>query len=77
MKRVYERPAVYVEAVQLDKPIAMGCTASAGDMSSLLGLGWFSADRQCSIPISSEDDGTLPGYDTICYHSNVQTAFTS
>lgn len=72
MKRVYERPAVYVEAVQLDKPIAMGCDADFGDIKSLIALGYFGKDEyDCAIK------NTNPKYDTVCYHSNVQTAFTS
>lgn len=73
MKKTYSKPTIIVGAIQLDQPIAAGCTADFGDMRSLLDLGHF-ADNACSIPVG---DGTLPGYDTICYHSNIQTAFTS
>ena len=73
MKKTYSKPTIIVGAIQLDQPIAAGCTADFDDMHSLLDLGYF-ADNACSIPVG---DGTLPGYDTICYHSNVQTAFTS
>lgn len=73
MKKPYSKPTITVGAIQLDQPIAAGCTADFDDMRSLIELGYF-ADT-CSIPFS---DGTLlPGYDTICYHSNIQTAFTS
>ena len=72
MKKPYSKPTITVGAIQLDQPIAAGCTADFDDMRSLIKLGYF-ADT-CSIQVG---DGTLPGYDTICYHSNVQTAFTS
>lgn len=73
MKKPYSKPTITVGAIQLDQPIAAGCTADFDDMRALLDLGYF-ADSACSIQFG---DGTLPGYDTICYHSNVQTAFTS
>lgn len=73
MKKTYSKPTIIVGAIQLDQPIAAGCTADVDDMRSLKELGYF-ADT-CSIPVGA---GTLPpDYDTICYHSNVQTAFTS
>lgn len=75
MKKTYSKPTIIVGAIQLDQPIAAGCSADPDDMSSLLELGCFTAERSCTIQISG--DGNLPGYDTICYHSNVQTAFTS
>lgn len=75
MKKPYSKPTITVGAIQLDQPIAVGCTADFDDMRSLLELGYFTAERNCTIPISG--DGNLPGYDTICYHSNIQTAFTS
>ena len=76
MKKPYSKPTITVGAIQLDQPIAAGCTADFEDMHSLIELGYFTAERNCTIKIS--DDGSLPpGHDTICYHSNVQTAFTS
>ena len=75
MKKPYSKPTITVGAIQLDQPIAVGCTADFEDMQSLLELGYFTAERNCAIKISG--DGNLTGYDTICYHSNVQTAFTS
>ena len=72
MKKPYSKPTITVGAIQLDQPIAVGCTANFDDMNSLIELGYF-ADG-CDIVVG---DGTLPGYDTICYHSNVQPAFTS
>lgn len=72
MKKPYSKPTITVEPLKLDQPICAGCNADQNDMKSLIELGYFS--EGCDIPVS---DGTLPGYDTICYHSNVQTAFTS
>lgn len=72
MKKPYSKPTITVGAIQLDQPIAAGCTANFDDMRSLIELGYF-ADT-CSIQVG---DGKLPDYDTICYHSNIQTAFTS
>ena len=73
MKKPYSKPTITVEPLKLDQPICAGCEADRDDMNGLIELGYF-ADSTCSIQVS---DGTLPGYDTICYHSNVQKAFTS
>ena len=75
MKKPYSKPTITVGAIQLDQPIAVGCTADFEDMQSLLELGYFTAERNCSSLVVG--DGALPGFDTICYHSNVQVAFTS
>lgn len=74
MKKPYSKPTITVGAIQLDQPIAAGCQADPDDMRSLMELGYFTAEGNCSIPVG---EGTLPGFDTICYHSNIQTAFTS
>lgn len=74
MKKTYSKPTIIVEKLQIDQPVANNCTADLDDMNSLLTLGYFTAEKNCSIQIG---EGTLPGFDTICYHSNVQTAFTS
>lgn len=73
MKKAYSMPTITVEELQLDKPIALGCEADYADIQSLIGLGYFSDG--CPINVSS--NGLPPQYDTICYHSNVQTAFLS
>ena len=73
MKKTYSKPTIIVDAIQLDQPIAAGCVADFDDVRGLIELGYFAADA-CSIPVG---DGTLPDHDTICYHSNVQVAFTS
>ena len=77
MKKPYSKPTITVGAIQLDQPIAAGCTADFDDMRSLIELGYFTVEGACGIPIPG--DGPIPGqgWDTICYHSNVQTAFTS
>lgn len=75
MKKPYSKPTIVVEAFQLDQPIAVGCTADYEDMRALLEFGYFAAEGTCSRPVVG--DGALPGFDTICYHSNVQVAFTS
>lgn len=74
MKKPYSKPTIVVEAFQLDQPIAAGCTADYDDMRDLITMGYFTAEKTCETPVG---EGTLPGYDTICYHGNVQTAFTS
>ena len=75
MKKPYSKPTITVGAIQLDQPIAAGCTADFDDMRSLIDLGYFTVEGACTIPISG--DGPIQGWDTICYHSNVQVAFTS
>lgn len=72
MKKPYSKPTITVEPLKLDQPICVGCNADQDDMKSLIELGYFSDG--CGTQVG---DGTLPGHDTICYHSNVQTAFTS
>lgn len=75
MKKPYSKPTITVGPIQLDQPIAAGCTADFDDMKSLIELGYFTSESNCSIPIPGE--GPIHGFDTICYHSNVQVAFTS
>lgn len=75
MKKPYSKPTITVGAIQLDQPIAAGCTADFDDMRALIELGYFTAEGACAIPVPGE--GSIPDWDTICYHSNIQTAFTS
>ena len=75
MKKPYSKPTITVGAIQLDQPIAVGCTADFDDMRSLIELGYFTVEGACGIPVPGE--GPIQDHDTICYHSNVQTAFTS
>lgn len=76
MKRSYEKPMIQVESLELDMPIAAGCTVDREDMESIVEVsGYFLPDSICS---KSEDEILFPGEeDTICYHSNVQMAFLS
>ncbi len=73
MKQPYSKPTIATEEIRLDQPVALDCIADFDDMRDLIDLGYF-GDSSCGIRFI---DGTLPGYDTICYHSNVQKAFTS
>ena len=75
MKKPYSKPTITVGPIQLDQPIAAGCTADFDDMKSLIELGYFTMESNCLIPIPGE--GPIQGFETICYHSNVQVAFTS
>ena len=75
MKKTYSKPTIIVGAIQLDQPIAAGCMADLDDMSSMIEMGYFTAEGACTHPVPGE--GPIQGFDTICYHSNVQTAFTS
>lgn len=80
MKRVYKKPMISVEALTLDMPIAANCVADFDDVQSLVDLGYFGQnDRGISCSIDYDDciDNELWGHDTVCYHSNVQTAFLS
>ena len=76
MKKPYSKPHIAVESLQLDQPIAAGCTADFDDVLSLVELGYF-ADDSCKPDFRITIDGPVSGHDTICYHSNVQVAFTS
>lgn len=75
MKRHYSKPIIQVEVLQLDAPIAANCIADKEDMLSLMELGYFTEERNCMI--CQDDIIWGSGHDTICYHSNVQTAFLS
>lgn len=72
MKKPYVKPMITVERLMIDQPMAVGCTADFNDMRSLIELGYFG--EGCSLKVG---DGPVKDHDTICYHSNVQMAFTS
>lgn len=72
-KKVYNKPTVSVEVLEMDRPIAGNCSANSQDMSDLTGFGYFSADNGCEKSV----DDIAWGNDTICYHSNVILAFLS
>lgn len=77
MKKKYSVPRITIEKMTLDQPVALGCTADYDDMVDLIDLGYFGETQSCSFVL--EPGGTVGGssHDTICYHSNVQTAFLS
>ena len=54
MKKPYSKPTITVGAIQLDQPIAAGCTADFEDMRSLLELGYFTAEGACASPIHGQ-----------------------
>ena len=74
MKKKYEKPMISVEELQMDAPIALNCEADKDDMYDLIELGYF-GDASCDIKVTGNVD--YPGYDTICYHSNIYMPFTS
>lgn len=71
MKKLYSKPTITVETMQLDQPLCATCMADRDDLDDLLSFGYFSAEDGCKNVYSGEK------YDTICYHSNIQTAFSS
>lgn len=89
MKKLYSKPLVSVEVLTLDQPIAAICTADPHDMQDLIGFGYFSSDRNCEMWIGGGEngkggkidwdrDGSWDStHDSVCYHSNVQSAFLS
>lgn len=80
MKRKYEKPMISVENMSIDMPIAANCVADFDDVNSLVELGYFGTNDRgitCSITYDDYVDNDLWGHDTVCYHSNVQTAFLS
>ena len=74
MKQPYDKPKIFVESLTLDMPIAANCIADKDDMNSLISLGYFNAEKSCSFYYDEVDFGDT---DTVCVHSNIQTAFTS
>ena len=72
MKKPYSKPQIAVETVRLDHPVAGGCIADFEDVNALVGMGYFGDDMGCTTEWI--DNGN---HDTICYHSNIQTAFSS
>lgn len=76
MKRVYEKPMISVETLELDMPIAANCLADFEDVQALIGLGYF-GNNDRGIECGAIYDEVEWGNDTVCYHSNVQKAFLS
>lgn len=92
MKKIYSKPLIFVEELTLDQPNALTCNARKAVMETLLGWSYFNNDRGCDYLIVPGPDGTgawvdsnFDGvgdfengmYDTLCYNSNVETAFLS
>ena len=83
MKKIYNKPQIIVEAFTMDQPIAANCNMSKADLDGLLQLGCFNPERGCIFHVQpnggfdTDFDGTVDMEDTVCYHSNVQYAFTS
>lgn len=76
MKKVYEKPMISVEEMSLDMPIAANCLANFDDVQALIALGYF-GDNDRGISCGAIYNEIEWGNDTVCYHSNVQTAFLS
>lgn len=85
MKKPYEKPILAVEYYQLTQAIASCATKiglyssdcvlkdpdSTSQMKDLAAIGWFNAGS-CAGSASEMD-----GSDSICYHTNLNTAFSS
>ena len=67
MRKEYIKPMMPVD------PIAANCNADYDDIRSLIDLSFFWDD--CNFKWQDTTNGM--GHDTVCYHSNVRTAFTS
>ena len=91
MKKIYTKPLISVEAMNLDQPIAAGCSADFDDVQSLVDMGLFGpGDGTCMYWLGPGDEGRGGKYDWdtdgvwddedpdgICYHSNITVAFVS
>lgn len=77
MKKPYSKPRIAVESMELDQPIAAGCNADFDDVRGLMEMGYFTQEMNCDIQVPASGPIFPDGNDTICYHSNVQIAFTS
>lgn len=75
MKRVYSKPTIHVEVMELDMPIASSC-GSYDDSYELREQGWFVSDDSCDFITDWMNDLGMTG-DTLCYHSNVRTNLSS
>ena len=73
MKKAYVKPKITVEDFQLDAPIAANCEANFDDVRSIMEFGYWFEREACSTDM----DAVEWGNDTVCYHSNIQTAFLS
>ncbi len=75
MKRSYSKPTIHVEVMAVDMPIATSC-ASTGDSFELRLQGWFMDTDSCSNYNTDWNDRGEYG-DSVCYHSNIITGFSS
>ena len=74
MKKTYSKPQIHMESFAMDRSIAANCIADFDDMQALIAVGAFGDnDRGITCGYTYEEGP----HDTICYHSNVQTAFLS
>ena len=73
MKKKYSKPTVAVESLALNQPIALNCLADFDDVRSLIDIGYFGDESTCDLTYDEVEFGN----DTVCYHSNVHTAFLS
>ena len=93
MKKIYKKPLIMVEELNLDHAIAANCTANREIMESLVNdfLG-FTESMDCTFKFYEKEgeyglwqdtnmdgvgDTTVPGSDTVCYHSNIGKPFYS
>lgn len=86
MKKAYQTPEMAVELFELTQSIAscdqkIGATnsdcvindaSSTSQMKDLAQAGWFLSSGSCS-----ESAEGMDGYDSICYHTNANAAFSS
>lgn len=83
MKKMYNKPAVHVELITMDQPIAANCDMDKQDMEDLIAFGYFGVELTCDwtlLPNGGFDyngDNEPDSHDTVCYHSNIQKAFLS
>lgn len=76
MKRVYSKPTIHVEVMEMDMPVATSCTAY-DDSYELRQSGWFVSSDSCEFLTDwiMDDLGSIG--DTVCYHSAVRTNVSS
>lgn len=91
MKKIYTKPLIVVEEMSLNQGIAtaVNCTADRDDMEELLAMHFFS-DSSCWFKLfvgeneyegggmDTDMDGVPDrNHATVCYHTNMTTAFLS
>lgn len=93
MKKVYKKPLIVVETMDLSEPIALNCTADKDTIEGLKFVGVFTENMQCYGGwLGTGDEGTggkwdwdmnhvwdeeEGRHDRVCYHSNIDIAFLS